>query len=138
MRITDAYGYSDETPSKSKKEGGRKRENSSSTSHHHFGVLSSASSSLLRHLLLSLHGEVAAAHSDVRPVPSAFCCNSQRERNEKKARRSETERGRGRWGEKMEKLWLSNAGEKMGVNKRDGGSIKRESLEESSHSFWHK
>lgn len=88
-------------------------------------MLSSASSSLRRHLLLSLHREVGAAHSDVRTAPSAFCCNSQRERNEKKARRSETERGRGRWGEKMEKLCQSNAGEKMGVNKRDGGALKR-------------
>lgn len=79
------------------KRGRQERENSS-TSRHHFGVLSSASCSLLRHLLLSLHGEVGAAHSDVRPAPSAFCCNSQRERNEKKARRSKTLRGRGRWG----------------------------------------
>lgn len=93
--ITAAYGYSRETPLNSKNSGGRKRENYSSTSRHHYGVLSSASSSLLRHLLLSLHGKVGAAHSDVRTAPSAFCCNSQRERNEKKARRSETERGGG-------------------------------------------
>lgn len=123
---------------KFQEQGGRKKENYSSTSRHHSGVLSWASSSLRCHLLLSLHGEVGAAHSDVRTAPSAFCCNSQRERNEKKARRSETERGRGRWGEKMEKLCQSNAGEKMGVNKRDGGGIKGEFLEESSHSFWHK
>lgn len=70
------------------------------------------------------------------PLPQSFVA-SQRERNEKKTRRSKTLRGRGRRGEKMEKLWQSNAGEKMGVNKRDGG-IKGESLEERSHSFWHK
>lgn len=104
-------------------------------------MLSSASSSLRCHLLLSLHGEVGAAHSDVRTAPSAFCCNSQRERNGEK---SETERNRereGKVGEKMEKLCQSNAEEKMGVNRRDGkggGGIKSKFLEESSHSFWHK
>lgn len=84
--------------------------------------------------------QVWAIHSDVRLTPSAFCCESQKDRE-----RGERERARkgeeGVGGEKeigkntkKDKPQLRRGKEKREVNKRDESERKKKSLKSSSHS----